>query len=340
MAGPLIPIIARLAMGLARSGAVRGALGAAGRAGGRRAAPRLAQRLARGRQRKPRGVSRRALAAVGRRKAARDLVRRFVPRTQRGGAFSGRVASGAETIGVNLVIPPTADRSRPQAGEPGGPQGPTLPPAAGTPGGPQGPVLPPAPPPPPPREEPKGPVENPVLPQAKTLARTFAKLTGVVGASVAAIGGYMLATQRITRALAESRRELAPYSGQIASAFSRLEVQELRSRIRTARETSGSTALLVDSVRRQNQALEQMNRDIATANNLIGTLNATITEFLGHAYTAIRTGSKWGMLFDAIERNTRKDGATGTPTEDLLKVVLNQPNFAGAPPRDPLPPLQ
>lgn len=86
------------------------------------------------------------------------------------------------------------------------------------------------------------------------------------------------AVDGITSSILERQRELAPLSGQIASAFARLELRTRVIQVERAGAIGGSTAVLADAIGDLRETLEPLRQTFATAVNVSATVAAKVTQ--------------------------------------------------------------
>lgn len=162
---------------------------------------------------------------------------------------------------------------------------------------------------------------------------------GLAVAGVAGVFGVLIATgvalagmfKNLAETINEGNRFLGRYNGNIAAAFARQDINQMRLDRQTANETQGSTTMLTDAVIDMQNALHPFSRDIRTGVNVLATLAARTVGVMGAIYEGLR---EWipgfGSTLDAIEKNTRKDDRGGIPVEVMaaFKARPNDP-FAG-----------
>ena len=100
---------------------------------------------------------------------------------------------------------------------------------------------------------------------------------GMVGA-VVGLKKLGDAVDGITSSILERQRELAPLSGQIASAFARLELRTRVIQVERAGAIGGSTAVLADAIGDLRETLEPLRQTFATAVNVTATIGAKIAQ--------------------------------------------------------------
>jgi hypothetical protein len=109
---------------------------------------------------------------------------------------------------------------------------------------------------------------------------TWRRLTKLgLPAAAAGIGVKKLgdAANAISNRMLESQRELAPFSGRIATAFATLEMERRRRMLGRAEATGGSTMALADSINSLEARLEPLSRDLLIMKNFLGAKLADLT---------------------------------------------------------------
>lgn len=99
---------------------------------------------------------------------------------------------------------------------------------------------------------------------------SLAGLVGVVTKLSPVIFTVTKAMQALNGQITESRRQFAQYNGTIAVAFAKLDVGRIHRDIGMGRATSASTAELVDSTNRKEQAMQPLNAALTNIGNSFG----------------------------------------------------------------------
>ncbi|MCA9109324.1 MAG: hypothetical protein KDA52_05225 [Planctomycetaceae bacterium] len=113
----------------------------------------------------------------------------------------------------------------------------------------------------------------------------FKKMTSGIVGFVSGLAVFPKVAERWTSALVESRRHLAQYNGTLASAHTQLDISRLRMDMRTADATAGSTANVVEELKRLQEKMQMFREMKDTVSNGFATM------FLGIASAIVSAGA-------------------------------------------------
>jgi hypothetical protein len=125
---------------------------------------------------------------------------------------------------------------------------------------------------------------------------------------------------KFTEAITESNRELAPFSGEIASSFARLDIAAFFNQLKTAKGTAGSSGGLNDAVIAFRDVMQPLNQDFRTLSNFLSTWVVKIATDWAKGVAIIEKWSGLDKWLADIEKNTRKNRGQD-PAGELLKVL-------------------
>jgi len=174
--------------------------------------------------------------------------------------------------------------------------------------------------------------------------QTTAEIAGRWGAKLAAVttvglAGFNMALDRITRAFAETRRELS-INAAIGSQFAQLDIARFQNTMRVASGTQGSTSALIRAQREYERNRVDNRQDYTRIGNAIGIVTVKIAGLLDKAEDAVMelTGIRgWLAAWEAKQG----DGDDYFTNVDAIRKRFGQENWKNHGPqhRPPLPPL-
>jgi len=117
------------------------------------------------------------------------------------------------------------------------------------------------------------------------------------------------AVDGITTGILEKQRELAPLSGQIASAFAKLELRTRTIQVERAGAVGGSTAMLADAIGDLRETIEPMRQTFVTLVNILATGTAKFAQLLVILAEYSPTFKAAVEIAKKIEESQRKEAA-------------------------------
>jgi len=137
--------------------------------------------------------------------------------------------------------------------------------------------------------------------EGKTLATVFKRMSLGGFALVFGFKKLLDAVDGLATGILEKQRELAPFSGQIANAFAKLELRTRIIQVKKAEAVGGSTALLADAIGDLREEIAPIRQDFTTLMNLLAVALAKSAQGLAFLakWDPIMSGfSAWMKLFE------------------------------------------
>lgn len=133
-----------------------------------------------------------------------------------------------------------------------------------------------------------------------------------------------IAANRLAESLVDSRREQLKYNAVVANAYARLEQQDVRRAMETARETGGSTAAMVTAVNEMREAFRPLTSALTSVVNIIGYAAAkyvTAALTVGGVLVKLNANAQIALwLLQKINKALQPAAGTG-PIDGLISEI-------------------
>ncbi len=171
--------------------------------------------------------------------------------------------------------------------------------------------------------------------KAATKVDKFVSALGTLSPIVVSLAGAALgiaklgdAVDGITTLILERQRELAPLSGQIATAFAKLELRTRVIQVERAGAVGGSTAVLADAIGDLRETLEPLRQTFTTGVNVMVTVLAKVAEGVAILVQLQPTIQLIAKVAGLYENFAGKD--EGMPFKENLGAMLRGDRGPGA----------